>query len=281
DTLEEFKLVFYGTETSLEFDDELDKDKPLPPVNQEVASQEDDNTAIGARHDNGVDTEGDPWTGSQQVERVSHPEVQGPTTENQTSGCAIVDPGSGRCLGGCLILLLLAYLSTGGASWGNLLTSWQEPPSVRREKCKLNWFHHNGICVYKCPKGTYGILDDTKSVCYACHYSCLTCSGSSDTECTSCHEDAEISSSLNESVCILRELSWMMQSTLWFYRMTALFLINVSVFVLVAIYLAVKWYIRNRSSLMYGYSKVSDSNNGETHKGMDKLQENGCLSDSE
>ncbi|XP_076235369.1 furin-like protease 1 isoform X2 [Calliopsis andreniformis] len=95
DTLEEYKLVFYGTETSLEFDDILDKDKPGPPVNQQEATQ--DNTAIGTRH-NIVDTEGDPWTGSQQVERVSHPEVQRPTTENQTSGCSSVDTASGRCL---------------------------------------------------------------------------------------------------------------------------------------------------------------------------------------
>ena len=129
DTLEEFKLVFYGTETSLELDDDdLDKDKPLPPVNQQDASG--DNTAIGARHNV---VEGDPWTGSQQVECVSHQEVQKPTTENQTSGCSSIDPGSGGCLGGCLILLVLTYL-LGGASWGGLATSWQNVSlSVRNE----------------------------------------------------------------------------------------------------------------------------------------------------
>lgn len=131
DTLDEFKLVFYGTETSLEFDDELDKDKPLPPVNQQDVSQ--DNTAIGARH-NVMDTEGGPWTGSQQVERVSHPEVQRPTTENQTSGCSGIDTGNGRCLGGCLILLLLAYLLGGNASpVGNLAASWHYFNSVGNE----------------------------------------------------------------------------------------------------------------------------------------------------
>ncbi|XP_012250011.1 furin-like protease 1, isoforms 1/1-X/2 isoform X2 [Bombus impatiens] len=93
DTLEEFKLIFYGTETSLELDDDLDKDKPLSSVNHQDVSV--DNSAIGARH-NVVVT--DPWTGSQQVECVSHQEVQRPTTENQTSGCSSIDPGSGRCL---------------------------------------------------------------------------------------------------------------------------------------------------------------------------------------
>ncbi|OAD56175.1 hypothetical protein WN48_03749, partial [Eufriesea mexicana] len=279
DTLEEFKLVFYGTETSLEFDNDLDRDKPQPPVNQQDVGQ--DNTAIGARH-NIVNTVDDPWTGSQQVERVSHQEVQRPTTENRTSGCSSVDAGSGRCLGGCLILLLLAYL-LGGASWGNLATSWQDSLSVRNEKCKQNWYYHGGVCVYDCPTGTYGVSDETKAVCSGCHYSCLTCSGSSNTECTSCHEDADLSTNLDESVCVLREYSWTMQSTLWFYRMTIFFGINVAVFVAMITYAAVKWYLRRRSSLMYRYSKVCYSINGDKLYQADKskLQENACVSDSE
>ncbi|XP_012347212.1 furin-like protease 1 isoform X5 [Apis florea] len=238
-SLDEFKLVFYGTETLLEFDDELDKDKPLPPVNQQDVSQ--DNTAIGARQNVMVDTEGGPWTGSQQVERVSHPEVQRPTTENQTSGCSGIDTGNGRCL-----------------------------------ECKLNWYYHDGTCVYKCPRGTYGVSDESKAVCSSCHYTCLTCSGPSNTECTSCHEDAEFSSSLDESVCILRDLSWTMQSTLWFYGMTILFSINVLLFVVIIVYVGVKWYLRNRNS--YRYSKVSSSSNGDAHK--DSLQ-SVYISDSE
>lgn len=91
----------------MEFNEDLDKDKPGLTNVQPVEIQ--DNTATDARQ-NVVDTEGDPWTGSQQVERVSHPEVQRPTTENQTNGCANLDARNGRCLGGCLILLLLAYL---------------------------------------------------------------------------------------------------------------------------------------------------------------------------
>ncbi|XP_076175003.1 furin-like protease 1 isoform X1 [Ptiloglossa arizonensis] len=242
DTLEQFKLVFYGTETSLEFDDDLDRDKPGPPVNHQVPIQ--DNTAIGARH-NAVDTEGDPWTGSQQVERVSHPEVQRPTTENQTSGCNSVDAGSGRCL-----------------------------------ECKPNWYRHNGLCVYECPTTTYGVSDETKTICAPCHYSCLTCSGPSDTECVSCHEDSELSN-FNDSQCILKDLSWTMQSTIWFHRMSVLFSINLVVLMVAIIYMAVSWCSRNRNSLMYSYSKVSYSSNGDAQKDVDRWQANGCLSDSE
>ncbi|EZA62232.1 Furin, partial [Ooceraea biroi] len=128
DTLEEWKLVFFGTETSVEVDD-LDRDKPQPPVvHQEIQVQ--DNTATDARQ-NAVDA--DSWTGSQQVDRVSHPEVQRPTTENQTSGCAAFQAGGGGCLGGCLILLLLAYLSGVPGCWQELITSWPASADSRSE----------------------------------------------------------------------------------------------------------------------------------------------------
>jgi len=117
-TLDDWKLVLFGTETSIELDDELDKDKPVPSV---IAETIHNNAAPEARH-NVVDAEGDPWTGSQQVDRVSHPEVQKPTTENQTSGCATFEAAGSGCLGGCLILLLLAYL-TGVPGWRDLITS--------------------------------------------------------------------------------------------------------------------------------------------------------------
>ncbi|XP_076621880.1 furin-like protease 1 isoform X4 [Colletes latitarsis] len=242
DNLEEFRLVFYGTETSLEFSDDLDKDKPGPPVNHQEAAQE--NTAIGARH-NAVDTDSDPWTDSQQVERVSHPEVQKPTTENQMSGCSSVDAASGRCL-----------------------------------ECKPNWYRYNGLCVYECPTTTYGVSDETKAVCAPCHYSCLTCSGPSDAECVTCHEDSEFSS-FNDSQCILKEFSWTMQSTIWFYRMSILFSINLAVLMVAAIYMAVSWLSRNRNSLMYSYSKVPHSSNGDAQKNIDRIQGSDCPSDSD
>ena len=99
-------MVLYGTETSLEIDEELDKDKPVPsPADPEIIQE---NVAVYAGRPNVVDTEGDPWTGSQQVDLISHPEVQRPTTENQTSGaCTRYD--SHGCLGGCLILIIVLF----------------------------------------------------------------------------------------------------------------------------------------------------------------------------
>ncbi|XP_076292806.1 furin-like protease 1 isoform X4 [Lasioglossum baleicum] len=243
DNLEQFKLVFYGTETSLEFDDELDKDKPVPSVNHPQEIQ--DFSAIGARH-NAMDAEGDPWMDSQQVERVSHLEVQRPTTENQTSGCTSVDAANGRCL-----------------------------------ECNRSWYLYDGICVSKCPAKTYAVYDETRSACVPCHYSCMACSGPLVTECTRCYEDS-VHSNFADSQCVLKELSWTMQSTLWFYRMSILFAINLAVLIVApTVYLAVSWYLRRRNSQIYGYSKVSCSNNGDANKDTDKLQENAGYSDSE
>lgn len=120
--------MFFGTETSVEVDD-LDRDKPQPPVmHQDIQVQE--NRASDVRH-NVVDANS--WIGSQQVDRVSHPEVQRPTTENQTSGCAAFQAGGGGCLGGCLILLLLAYLSGVPGCWQELITSWPASADGRSE----------------------------------------------------------------------------------------------------------------------------------------------------
>ncbi|XP_011642628.1 furin-like protease 1 isoform X2 [Pogonomyrmex barbatus] len=242
DELEEWKLVFFGTDTAVEIDDELDKDKPLPPVvHQEIHN----NAPSDVRH-NAVDTEGDPWTGSQQMDRVSHPEAQRPTTENQTSGCAAFEAGGS----GCLV-------------------------------CKRDWYHNNGSCLRQCPSGTYAVRndDDSGAFCTACHYSCLSCKGPSDADCITCRADSIFMWNNGRTVCVLSSLSWRMQSTMWFYRMTVVFLVNLAVIIAVVIYFAFIWYIR-KSKSVHRYSKVSYSGNGEVHADTEQLR-NTCVSDSE
>lgn len=113
-TIKEWKLVFFGTETSLEVDDELDKDRPDL---SNVAEGESENKASTDAKQNSVDHDGESsW--NQQVDRVSHPEAQKPATENRTtivypngmdesSGCVRYDE-SRACLGACLIFLLFS-----------------------------------------------------------------------------------------------------------------------------------------------------------------------------
>lgn len=150
-------------------------------------------------------------------------------------------------------------------------------------ECKPFWYNYNGLCEQQCPAKTYSVSDETTAVCAPCHYSCLSCTGPLDTQCLQCHEDSELSSGFNGSQCILKDLAWTVQSSLWFYRMTILFTINFVVVAIAAIYIAVSWYARKRNSLMYSYSKVSYSSDGDARKEVDRLtgQENRCLSDSE
>ncbi|KAG7210498.1 hypothetical protein KM043_012019 [Ampulex compressa] len=152
---------------------------------------------------------------------------------------------------------------------------------VESIECQAGWSSSNGGCVETCPVGTYGATDGTTRVCATCHYTCLTCSGPSENDCTACHEDAELSRNFGSTHCVLSDLSWSMKSTLWFYRMSMLFALNLAILTTVAVYLATSWCLRRRHSLMYSYSKVSYSNNGVVHKENDGLQSNVCLSDSE
>ncbi|XP_033212958.1 furin-like protease 1, isoforms 1/1-X/2 isoform X2 [Belonocnema kinseyi] len=221
DHLEEWKLVFYGTDTSLDIDNELGKDEP--EVSGLPLLEVPDDTTTGARQ-NMVDMEGDPLIGSQQMDRVSHSEdlIQRPSNENQASGGCKISNGAH----GCLV-------------------------------CKPNWYLNELHCVFHCPAGTYAASDESHSVCVSCHYSCATCSGPTGNECTSCHQD----SVRIESNCVLTSIAWKMQATSWFYRMTIFFVINLSVITAAAIYLCVSWFRRKLIFRTYDYGQVGYSSN--------------------
>lgn len=149
--------------------------------------------------------------------------------------------------------------------------------------CKPDWYHSDGSCLRQCPSGTYAVWDDNESgvFCITCHYSCLSCKGPSDADCVSCHADSVFTGSNGRTLCTLSGLTWKMQSTEWFYRMTIVFLIILGLMIVIIIYLVLVWYIRRRKS-GHKYSKVSYSGNGEIHADTERLQsENTCVSDSE
>lgn len=149
--------------------------------------------------------------------------------------------------------------------------------------CKPGWYHSDGSCLRQCPSGTYAIRDDDESgvFCTACHYSCLSCKGPSDADCVTCHVDSILTWNNGRALCVLSGLTWKMQSTEWFYRMTLVFLINLGLMIVIIIYLVLAWYIRKRKSA-HKYSKVSYSGNGKVHADTERLQsENTYTSDSE
>lgn len=122
-------MVFYGTDKPLDIDEGLDKDKliSIPPEVPEVVNEDTDSYGI---RPNVVDSEELPWPGSQKVDQISHPEVQKPTTENQTSGAGCIRYDARGCLGGCLILIILLL------SLNNEIESWKERILVVRRTRK-------------------------------------------------------------------------------------------------------------------------------------------------
>ncbi|XP_043483966.1 furin-like protease 1 isoform X2 [Leptopilina heterotoma] len=141
--LEEWKLVFYGTESSLEIDEGLDKDNPRRPITLE--DEISDNTATNSKK-NIMDTVGDPWTGSQQMDRVSHQEhpIQISTSENQTSGSSQFTSGAY----GCLILLILVSLNsdipwTCATSFNSIFNAQSFSRNIVREIIVLNNINSN------------------------------------------------------------------------------------------------------------------------------------------
>ncbi|XP_024940569.1 furin-like protease 1 isoform X2 [Cephus cinctus] len=233
DTLKEWKMVLYGTDTSLEIGDDLDKGK-VGIIRDEVQ----DNAAVDARQ-NVVDTEGDPWTGSQQVDRVSHPEVQRPTTENQTSGggCAVYD--GRQCL-----------------------------------ECNSGWYIYQGNCSRRCPVGSYATFTETNTECASCHYSCASCIGPANDQCTSCHEDASfLSETSTVSQCVLTTIARRVRTTSWYYWMCILLVVNLVIFTSVVMYRCVLVIQKRRQvSKFYSYTKVAFSPSDDTTKDSDSVK---------
>lgn len=149
--------------------------------------------------------------------------------------------------------------------------------------CKPDWYlNSDGGCSQLCPAGAYAVREHNKTdvFCVNCHYSCLSCKGPSDADCITCHEDATLMWSDNAKRCVLNNLSWKMQSTVWYYRMTVVFLINFTVMIVIVVYLVLCWYIR-RHRHNHEYSQVSYTGNGEVHADVERLQGDTCVSDSE
>lgn len=146
--------------------------------------------------------------------------------------------------------------------------------------CKPNWYHDNNGSCFQCPSRTYAVQDKIGAFCIKCHYTCLSCKGPSDTDCITCHEDSTFILSNSAERCVLNNISWKMQSTVWYYRMAILFLINTTLMIVFIIYSISCWYIR-RHKHTHQYSQVSYTDNGKARADIGQLQGDVCVSDSE
>ncbi|CAG9759990.1 unnamed protein product [Ceutorhynchus assimilis] len=84
---------------------------------------------------------------------------------------------------------------------------------------------YNGTCLKNCPEGYYDtenkldIQTEKSAACAKCHYSCKSCTGSMDYQCTECFPDALIyKASSNENYCYSRQVMVEIVSSRWYYR---------------------------------------------------------------
>merc|ERR1719470_369626 len=62
--------------------------------------------------------------------------------------------------------------------------------------CQVGFRILAGRCVRECPpEGYYEGVSNNTAACLDCYYSCATCSGPNDHECTSCYGDADLDES--------------------------------------------------------------------------------------
>lgn len=98
-------------------------------------------------------------------------------------------------------------------------------------ECSTNLVLHNNECIDTCPEQYYnsysdyqskqGTVEEMKYVnqCIACHYTCKTCVGSSDYQCSSCFPDALLyTQNPNEFYCYPKILISDVLSSAWYFR---------------------------------------------------------------
>lgn len=97
-------------------------------------------------------------------------------------------------------------------------------------ECIPNMLLHNGTCLSKCPHKFYDSRNDlnqnaeetnfpNSAKCLECHYSCKTCTGSMDYQCTQCFPDALLyNASSIESYCYPSRILTEVISEKWYYR---------------------------------------------------------------
>ena len=117
----------------------------------------------------------------------------------------------------------------------------QPVDSLECKKCHQNFMLLNGKCVHKCPGGYYTgeVGYDHHKTCLKCYYSCKTCTGPNDYQCTSCFEDAIIEEeSHGQTFCHNKSLNDQVKHTSrWYYVLSIGFMINFCIILVLIIYI--------------------------------------------
>lgn len=95
------------------------------------------------------------------------------------------------------VLPVLSSVAASAASAHCSPSHWDSAASVCL-MCDGSTYLWEGKCLSSCPASTLATnRTDLSGQCVPCHYSCLSCSGPSDSECTVCHADSQLHSVTN------------------------------------------------------------------------------------
>jgi furin len=93
-------------------------------------------------------------------------------------------------------------------------------------ECAFGYNIYNGDCIVECPVKTY---EDKYGVCSDCHYTCYTCNGPNDYQCTKCWGDADLTHALGQTYCYSKNIKHLLDDKTWHIIATVLLIINIFV----------------------------------------------------
>ncbi|KAF6210162.1 hypothetical protein GE061_013264 [Apolygus lucorum] len=186
--LSEWNLIFYGTETA--------PGAAPDAVDAKAGAVPDAGAHFGG--DNALDapSSGGKWRDVTQRTGMTSENVDLPSRDNLSSGCAKPSDACLECFDGWSLLN------------GHCVKS-DDPLAVKMAE--------------SCPPGEYR----TGEVCSRCHYTCKKCTGPNDYECTLCYADAVVYSTTGENFCFPKSLLPSVNYTVWLRRVYLGLLLNV------------------------------------------------------
>ena len=106
-------------------------------------------------------------------------------------------------------------------------------------RCHQNFVLLNGKCVHDCPEQYYKGRNNHQSTCLKCYYSCKTCNGPNDYQCSTCFDDAILEEESHaQTYCHNKSLiDQVLHTSRWYYALSIGFLVNFCIIIILIIYI--------------------------------------------
>jgi len=132
-------------------------------------------------------------------------------------------------------------------------------PDLGCSTCESGFLLLGGHCVESCPaEGFYVGQENHQDSCIQCYYTCKSCDGPNDYQCTECFGDAELEEeSPTNKYCHNKSLiDKVFSSSRWYYVLTIGFMVNFFIVVFLIIYI-IQWRRRNSRGRSQGLISAS------------------------